>query len=122
MNFEIGDHKFEARGLTRGQIKKLKNAGVKIQDIPEIEDIEKRDEAMMKVFKLTLTKFDTAALDDLTPGEALDLYIKVIQLTLLGEAVVKKLYESQESGSGAGSTPAASAKKKASRRKGAARK
>jgi hypothetical protein len=120
MNFEIGDHKFEARGLTRGQIKKLKKTGVKIQNVPEIEDIDRRDEAMMKVFDLTLT--DTAALDDLTPGEALDLYTKVAQLTFLGEAVVKKLYESQESGSGASSTPAASAKKKGSKRKGAARK
>jgi len=118
MKVTIGAHNIEIRGLTRGELRRLKEDGVDIQKVPEIEDVFKRDEEMMKVFEMI--GVDTSSFDDLTPAQTMELFVKTGQLTFLGEDTVKNLYESQENGSEDGSTPAKSAKKKASRSKGGA--
>jgi len=116
MKVTIGAHDIEIRGLTRGELRGLKENGIDIQKLPEIEDVFKRDEEMMKVFETI--GVDTSSLDDLTPAQTMGLFVKVGQLTFLGEDTVKNLYAPQESGSEDGSTPAKSAKKKASGSKG----
>ena len=116
MKVTIGAHDIEIRGLTRGELRGLKENGIDIQKLPEIEDVFKRDEEMMKVFEMI--GVDTSSFDDLTPAQTMSLFVKIGQLTFLGEDTAKNLYAPQESGFEGGSTPAKSANKKASGSKG----
>lgn len=77
--------KIEVRGLTRGEIKKLRAEGIRLGELMDLAE-EERDEAMDKLFAIACPDVQP---DDITPGEALALYEKIAALTFLSGAEVK---------------------------------
>ena len=121
MKVTVGEHSIEVRGLVRGEIKKLRKAGFPLETVGNISDFEKRDEGLDRIFGIACKDFDS---DQLTQGEALELWAKVVGVTYGGDELEKKSGSPQSSPSAkrdSGST-AKHAKKAASNRKGTARK
>ena len=118
MQVEIGGQKIVVRGLTRGEIKTLRQEGTPITGIEKLGE-EEQEKALDRVFCLACPKLDA---DGITPGEALRLYVKVIELSYAGEDTKKKSGLPPGSLSAAGSPTAESAGKPGSSRKGTARK
>jgi len=69
----------EIRGLTRGEIKQLKKDGVVLGKLTDMEE-EARDGALDKLFKIVCPDLDP---DEITPGEALELYTRITGMTYL---------------------------------------
>lgn len=67
------------RGLTRGEIKKLRAEGILLGEIMDMEE-EKRDAAIDRLFSIACPELDA---DDITPGEALRVYEKIAERTFL---------------------------------------
>lgn len=76
----------EIKGLTRGEIRRLRAEGILLQEIEKLPD-DKRDDAMDRVFALACPQVDP---DSLTPAEALPLYVRIVQTTYVSEDMLKK--------------------------------
>jgi len=109
--------------MTRGELKALRSGGIELAlaaDLPEgMDGLEKRDQAMDRVFSLAVTAGEP---DDLTPGDAVALLILIGKATYAPGETLKNLLAPQQTGSADGSATAASARKRGSKRNGAARK
>jgi len=104
--------------LTRGQIKELRNAGVILTTVEKLDE-EARDEALDKIFKIACPELEV---DEITPGQALELYIEIIKDTYAGDSLIKKLELQPGSIFQKKGSTAKDAKKRASNHKGTARK
>lgn len=118
MEIEIGGVKIQVRGLTRGEIKTLRQEGMSITGINKLDD-EAQDKALDRIF--TMVSPDLKA-DSLTPGQGLHLYTKIIELSYAGEELKKKSESPQGSGLPEGGLIAGSVEKPGSSLKGTARK
>lgn len=109
------------RGLTRGEIKALRKEGFPLETVGTMDDFEKRDEGLDKIFAIASPDADP---DSLTQGQALELWAKVVAATYGGADLAKKFKSPLQSTSpaGSGGSSAKSAKKRTSKGKGTARK
>ncbi len=119
MKVTIGKHEIEVRGLTRGEIKKLRKDGYPLETAAELEDLEKRDDALDALFKLASPDFNA---DLLIQHEANELWAAIVEMTYVGEIVSGKSKEEPQSSSSPKSSTARSAKKSDSKNKGTAQK
>ena len=119
METEIGGQKIVVRGLVRKEIKELRKQGFPLETMGGIEDYEKRDEGLDKLFKLACEGGDP---DALTQGEALELWTKVVSETYGGSDLSKKSESPPASTSPGGDSTAGRAEKRGSGRKGTVRK
>lgn len=115
----IGKQKFTLRGLTRKEIKQLRGDGFPLEEIGSITDYEKRDEGLDRIFALSVTSGDP---DELTQGEALMLWAKVVAATYGGPEDSKNSGSPPPSTSGGSGTTAKRAGRRGSGSSGTARK
>jgi hypothetical protein len=110
MDCQIGGHKFQVRPLTRGEIKQFRKEGAPPEGLDKLGPGEAFDEALDKIFKAAITKGNP---DDLTQGEALELWAEVMLVTYGGPELPKKSRSPQRSSSKAKArkSPAKSARK-----------
>ena len=118
MNLQVNGKQIEARGLTRGEIKKLRKEGIVLTQIETLED-EKRDAALDRIFGIACPGLDP---DEITPGQALELFISIIGLCYGREDLVKKSDAPPQSTSPRGGLSAENAGAPVSRPRGTARK
>jgi len=118
MEFTIGDQTFMVRGLKRKEVKALRKEGFPLESVGALEDVDKREEGLDRIIDLA-TNADP---DEMTPGEALELWARIVEATYGSEGLLKKFESPPPSDSKGGGETAPSAKKQASRRKGTARK
>jgi len=111
--------KIKVKGLTRGQIKELRKEGVVLAEIEKLED-EKQDEALDRIFEWACPEEFNA--DELTPGQGLELYVRIIAKTYAGDRLLKKSQSPPLSSLASGDSTVRSVKKRKSRRKGTVRK
>ena len=119
MKVTIGKFEIEVRGLTRGEIKKLRKDGYPLETSAELEDLAKRDDALDALFEIASPDFDV---DQLTQAEAIQLWTMIVELTYVGEIVSGKSEKGPQSSSSRKGSTAKGAKKRGSKRKGTARK
>ncbi len=117
MKITVGKHKGKVRGLTRGELKKLRKAKTPFEGIGEIADLEKRDDVLDEIFSLALTDIDP---DNLTQAEALIVWAYIAEATFVGDELAKKLESPLWSSSVGDDQSAVPAKKPASKNKGTA--
>ncbi len=110
--------KIKARGLTRGEIKTMRADGIVLGELQDMKEVH-RDDALDRIFKLTCPDLDP---DELTPGEAVELYVRITGLTHMTGEEVKNSASPHSSVSKTSSTRAASVRKRSSKGKGTARK
>ena len=115
----VGRQKFTIRSLRRKEIKSLRAEGYPLETIGTMEDYQKRDEGLDRIFALACEGGDP---DELSQGEALELWTKVVSETYGSEERKKKSQSQPLSTSEKDASTATSAEKRASRRKGTARK
>lgn len=115
----IGKKKFTLRGLTRREIKNLRKDDFPLEEIGSITDYKKRDEGLDRIFALSVTSGDP---DELTQGEALILWTKVVAETYGSPEDSKNSESPLPSSSGGSGTTAPNAERPVSVRKGIARK
>ncbi|MBW1666714.1 MAG: hypothetical protein JRJ66_01445 [Deltaproteobacteria bacterium] len=118
MKVEIGGQRFEVRGLKRKEIKALRREGFPLETIGGLDDIEKRDEGLDRIFSLACSGGDP---DSLTQGEALELWARVVEATYGTEVLKKKSAPRRRSSSAESGSTARSAGAQGSRPKGTAR-
>lgn len=111
MSVKIGKHEFKLRGLTRREIKALRKEGFPLESLGQVEDYEKRDEGLDKIFSLAVASGDP---DDLTQGEGLKLWAEVVRETYGGKESRKNSESPPPSSSGVSGMTAESAEKPAS--------
>lgn len=76
--YKIGKQEFEVRGLTRREVKRFRAEGF---DFAALQP-EQTEEISDKVFEAV--GLDLEAVDDLTYGEASDLFREIMRLSFLG--------------------------------------
>ncbi len=106
------------KGLLRKQIRELRKDGIGLNEIENLNEKE-QEEALDRIFKWACPDLDA---DEITPGEALALYVRIIEETYAGELFLKKLESPPQSSSAGGGSTVKSAKQPTSRRKGTVRK
>jgi len=111
-------NKMNIRGLTRGELKSLRKEGVRLGGLESLDE-EKRDKALDKIFNLACPGMNA---DDLTPGEALELYTRIAAQTYITGEERKNSASPQPSVSGEKYTTVAIAEKTDSGSSGTARK
>lgn len=108
--------KINIKGLLREQIKELRDDGISLSEIEKFGEKE-QEEALDRIFKWACPDLDAGKI---TPGEALELYVQIIQKTYAGENLLKKLKSPPLSSSARGDSTVKNAKKRSSRRRGTA--
>lgn len=95
------------RGLTRGEIRTLRKEGITLGKLTEMDE-NARDAALDRLFGIACPDVDP---DAITPGEALDIYTRISELTYLTGNERKNSGSPQSSASTDASMTAASAGK-----------
>jgi len=116
MDFEvtIGKQVLTVRPLTRGTIKGLRASGVSLETAGAAEDVQKRDDALDQIFAAAMVKGDP---DELTQGEALELWSKIVGFTYGTVDAAKNSASPRHTTSRRGGGTAGSAKRAGSRAK-----
>ena len=110
MDIEVIEQKISVRGLTRGEIRQLIADGIDPDAMLHIADSGEQSAAIDKVLAIAVADYNP---DDVTPAQQFDLALKVIELTYLGNGVLKKFATLQKAGSEDISGSATSAAQKA---------
>lgn len=90
---EIDGKEIEVRGLKRGEIKQLRADGIELGKMMDLDE-EKREAALDRLLGLACPDVDP---DEITPGEATDLYLRISELTFTTGAQEKNSESPQSS-------------------------
>jgi len=93
MPIEINGKMIEVLGLKRGQIKTLRAEGIELGKMMDMDE-EARDSALDRLIEMACPEVDP---DDITPGQALELYTEISERTYLTGEQVKKSGSPQSS-------------------------
>ena len=103
-----GEKEVSFRGLTRREVRGLREGGLDLARLPEISDPGEVDRALDRVFDLAVVE-GAGALGGLTPGEAMDLFVRVCRATFLSPDQAKNFEAPRPGGLPEGSSTAARA-------------
>ncbi|MBU2487941.1 MAG: hypothetical protein KKA60_00975 [Proteobacteria bacterium] len=120
MNARYQKREIAYRGLTRREVRGLREEGLDLARLPEIKEPGEVDEALDRVFALAAPDVVAGDLDALTPGEAMDLFVRVCRATFLSPDQEKNFEAPPPDGSPEGLSTAALARETGSTNNGGA--